>query len=160
MNEVKTQIVLLIPKLRRYARALTQDRESADDLVQDALERALTKIELWQRGTDLRAWLFTVMHNVYVNHVKKNSRAGVHLSIEGTMDELSYPDSQLGTIELQECLTALNRLPMEQREVILLVALEGMSYAQVASVTGVPVGTVMSRLSRARQNIRTLMDRD
>ncbi len=157
MNEIQKQIVALIPKLRRYARALTQDKESADDLVQDALERALTRIELWKRGTDMRAWLFTIMHNVYVNSVKKNSRGGLHIPIDGTMEELSYSDSQIGSIELNECLKALNALPLEQREIIVLVAVEGLSYSQVATVVDVPVGTVMSRLSRARKAIRTLV---
>lgn len=159
MNEVKTQIVVLIPKLRRYARALTQDKERADDLVQDALERALTKVELWKRGTDLRAWLFTVLHNVYINNLKKHHRGGEHVPFEVTMAHEGYADTQLVEVELKECLAAMDRLPLEQREVMILVALEEMSYAQVADVVGAPIGTVMSRLSRARHNIRKLMDR-
>lgn len=160
MNEVKKQIVVLIPKLRRYARALTQDKESADDLVQDALERALTKVELWKRGTDMRAWLFTVLHNVHINNLKKNRRWAENLPIEVATETLSYSDTQLAEIELKDCLNALQLLPIEQREVIILVAIEGMNYTQVATVTDVPIGTVMSRLSRARQSIRRLMDRD
>jgi len=160
MSEIKKQIVVLIPKLRRYARALTQNKESADDLVQDALERALTKSELWKRGTDLRAWLFTVLHNVHINNLQKDRRRGTHFPIEDTMENLSYSDSQLTEIELKDCLGALSLLSIEQREVIVLVAIEEMDYAQVAAVIDAPIGTVMSRLSRARQNIRRLMDRD
>ena len=161
MNETKNQMVHLIPKLRRYARALISDIDRADDLVQDTLTRALSRLELWKPGTDLRAWLFTIMHNVFVNDYKKNSRTGIKVSIteaNEAEETLSYQDSPINAIELNDCIRSLMKLPIEQREVILLVALEGLRYTEVAEVMGVPVGTVMSRLSRGRNAMRVAME--
>jgi RNA polymerase sigma-70 factor (ECF subfamily) len=148
-----------LPALRRYARALTGDPWAADDLVQDTLERACVNWRLWLAGTDLRAWLFTVMHNLFVSQLRQDHRR-VDLVQAADLDELALsveaPQSASGTaMDLQRCLL---RLPPEQREVLLLVTLEDMSYAEVAKVVGVPTGTVMSRLSRARERMRSLMD--
>lgn len=146
-----------IPRLRRYARALTGDAARADDLVQDTLERALTKFGLWRHGSDLRAWLFTVMHNVYVNQeAKRRDRLGVPW--EEAEPELPVAASQDHSLELRDLVTALGRLAPEYREVLLLVGLEGLRYEEVAQVLGVPVGTVMSRLARGRERLRRLMD--
>lgn len=154
-------LVAHIPGLRRYARALTGDAWAADDLVQDTLERACTKWRLWRAGSNLRAWLFTVMHNVYVNQVRRamqQSAAGVAIPVEDIAHELTTPDTNgTDTLDLQRCLL---RLPEDQRVVLLLVTLEDLSYDDVARITGVPVGTVMSRLSRARSRLRTLMGGD
>lgn len=148
-----------IPGLRRYARALTGDAWAADDLVQDTLERACSKWRLWLAGTNLRAWLFTLMHNLFVSQVRVEHRrsALVHaVDLDDVANELQAPAPPLGSaIDLQRCLL---RLPADQRAVLLLVTLEDMSYAEVAKVTGVPIGTVMSRLSRARDRMRELMD--
>ena len=145
-----------IPSLRRYARMLTGDAWAADDLVQDTLERACSKWRLWRAGSNLRAWLFTVMHNVYVNQVRRavrQSAAGVAIPIEDLAIEPATPDTNgTDTIDLQRCLL---RLPENQRVVLLLDTLEDLSYDDVARITGVPVGTVMSRLSRARSRLRT-----
>jgi RNA polymerase sigma-70 factor, ECF subfamily len=150
-----------IPRLRRYALALTGNREAADDLTQDTLERAWRKRALWQPGTDLRAWLFTVMHNVYVNGVR-SARATESLDEEGPAAEavhaLQTGSVAEGDIVVSELRTALASLAAEQREVVLLVGLEQMSYADAATVLAVPIGTVMSRLSRGRERLRLLLD--
>ena len=147
-------IVELIPRLRRYARALAGDRAGADDLVQDTLERAWNKFHLWRPGSDLRAWLFTVMHNVYVNKIR-SARNFVPLDDEA--DEMSVAGTQGAGIEIRDLERALALLPPGQREVLLLVALDDMSYAEVAQVLEIPIGTVMSRLSRAREKLRLSM---
>jgi RNA polymerase sigma factor (sigma-70 family) len=148
------RIVELIPRLRRYARALAGDRARADDLVQDTLERAWNKFHLWRPGSDLRAWLFTVMHNVHVNQIRA-SRDHAMLDDEGA--EMAIAGTQGASLEIRDLERSLALLPAEQREVLLLVALEDMSYAEVASVLGIPIGTVMSRLSRAREKLRAMM---
>lgn len=148
------QVVALVPRLRRYARALIRDRALADDLVQDTLERAWTKLHLYRRGTDLRAWLFTVMHNVYVNQ-RRAEREMVELDA-AEMEDAAGASPGDG-LEIRDLERALQRLPEEQRQVLLLVALEEMSYDEAARTLGVPIGTVMSRLSRARERLRALM---
>jgi len=148
-----------IPAMRRYARALTGDAWAADDLVQDTLERACSKWRLWLAGSDLRAWLFTLMHNLYVSQIRRVVRQGElarPLDLGELDQEPAAPAAPVeSTIDLQRCLL---RLPEEQRVVLLLVTLEDLSYAEVARITGVPVGTVMSRLSRARSRLQELMD--
>jgi RNA polymerase sigma factor (sigma-70 family) len=148
-------IVEHIPRLRRYARALVGDRHSADDLVQDTLERAWNKFHLWRSGSDLRAWLFTVMHNVFVNQVRRARNQN-----EQSMEEVpvvAVRATQGDALELAEVDRLLHALPAEQREVLLLVAVEQMSYDDVSRVLSVPIGTVMSRLSRARERMRVAM---
>jgi RNA polymerase sigma factor (sigma-70 family) len=148
-----------IPSLRRYARALTGDAWTADDLVQDTLERACSKWRLWVAGSDLRAWLFTLMHNIFINQVRRSMRqaaAGVTVNVDDVEGEMAAPDAGTAqALDLQRCLL---RLPEDQRVVLLLVSLEDLSYEEVAKITGVPLGTVMSRLSRARSRLRELMD--
>ena len=144
-----------IPKLRRYAIALLRDRVRADDLVQDTLERALHKFSLFQQGSNLRAWLFTMMHNLYVNQMRNpsNTYQGQPLDGEEFM-AASTTDEAMKTYDLDK---ALQRLSPEQREIILLVGLEQLSYEQTAQVLNVPIGTVMSRLARARERLRQIM---
>ena len=153
-EEFAAQAMQFIPRLRRYARALTGDSSAADDLVQDALERALVKQALWREGTDLRAWLFTVMHNVFVNQVR-SAVANRTVPMDDMTSEL--PQSQ-GTdrLEIRDLDAALRALPEEQRAVVLLVGLEQMTYDEAAKVLDVPIGTVMSRLSRGRERLRRL----
>jgi RNA polymerase sigma-70 factor (ECF subfamily) len=153
MNEAE-HLVELIPRLRRYARALVGDRASADDLVQDTLERAWAKLHLYRRGTDLRAWLFTVMHNVHVNKVRATR---VTDTLEDELPELAQRASQGDALLVRDLDRAIARLPEEQRAVLLLVTLEEMSYEEVARAIGIPIGTVMSRLSRAREKLRMMM---
>jgi RNA polymerase sigma-70 factor, ECF subfamily len=146
-----------IARLRRYARALTRDTVAADDLVQDCLTRALDKLHLWQEGTDLRAWLFTILHNQYVNHVRRAVREGAVVGLSETEPLLTRAPHQGKRLELRDLERAIAKLPEEQRAVILLVGLEGMRYEEVAAVLDVPVGTVRSRLSRGRAALRRLM---
>ena len=145
-------IVEHIPRLRRYARALIGDRYAADDLVQDTLERAWNKFYLWRPGSDLRAWLFAIMHNVFVNQARRR-----RYEIEQPMDELPAVPvraTQSEQLELQDVDRALRNLPAEQREVVLLVVVEQLTYGEVSRALDIPIGTVMSRLSRARERLR------
>jgi RNA polymerase sigma factor (sigma-70 family) len=153
MDEAE-RLVELIPRLRRYARALVGDRSAADDLVQDTLERAWAKLHLYRRGTDLRAWLFTVMHNVHVNKVRA---ARATDPLEDEMPELAQRASQGDALMVRDLDRSISRLPADQRSVLLLVTLEDMSYDEVARTLGIPIGTVMSRLSRARDKLRAMM---
>jgi RNA polymerase sigma-70 factor (ECF subfamily) len=145
-----------IPRLRRYARALTGDLIAADDLVQECLTRALSKLHLWQQGTDLRAWLFTILHNQYVNHVRRTAREGTAVGLSEHEPLLARAPQQGNRLELRDLERAIAKLPRAQRSVILLVGLEGMSYEEVATVLDVPVGTIRSRLSRGREALRRL----
>jgi RNA polymerase sigma-70 factor (ECF subfamily) len=156
VNGRERDFVQHIPRLRRYARALTGDRGRADDLVQDTLERALKKFHLWQPGSDLRAWLFTIMHNVYVNQVRANS-AAVITALDDETVQLAMRATQSDRLEVRDLQVALLRVPEEQREVLLMVGLEQMTYEETAGVLGIPIGTVMSRLSRARERLRGLL---
>lgn len=144
----------MIPRLRRYARALVGDRATADDLVQDTLERAWSKLHLFRQGTDLRAWLFTVMHNVHVNRVRAARQTEV---LDDEMPELIQRAPQGDALLVRDLERAVAALPPAQREVLLLVALEDVSYEEAARVLGIPIGTVMSRLARAREKMRFLM---
>jgi RNA polymerase sigma factor (sigma-70 family) len=146
-----------VPQLRRYARALTGDYSAAEDLVQDTLERAWKRFGLWRSGSNLRAWLFKIMHNIFLNQVRtaphtQNQNAD-HLAPHGWGSRT--PEDRL---ELEDLKKALRRLSNEQREVILLIGLEQLSYDEAAKILGIPIGTVMSRLSRGREQLRTIMN--
>lgn len=160
MPDTYREIEAEIPRLRRYARALTRDVVAADDLVQDCLTRALGKLHLWQRGTDLRAWLFTILHNQYVNYVRHSVREGAVVGLSDTEPLLTHAPQQGPRLELRDLERAIAKLPEEQRSAILLVGFEGMSYEEVAAILDVPVGTVRSRLSRGREALRKLMGSD
>jgi RNA polymerase sigma-70 factor, ECF subfamily len=145
-----------IPRLRRYARALTRDVIRADDLVQNCLTRAIAKQHLWQIGTDLRAWLFTILHNQHVNDVRRSAREGNSVDLSD-VPTLAVASNAIPSLELRDLEVAMGKLAPEQRQVILLVGLEGMAYEEVAAILKVPVGTVRSRLSRGRDQLRRLM---
>jgi RNA polymerase sigma-70 factor, ECF subfamily len=147
-----------IPRLRRYARALTRDPARADDLVQSCLVRAISKEHLWQPGTDLRAWLFTILHNQNVNEVRRAVREGLSVAVEDVAPILTIAANAGAALELRDLERAISALPEEQRQIILLVGLEGMRYEEVATVLNIPIGTVRSRLSRGRETLRRLMD--
>jgi RNA polymerase sigma-70 factor, ECF subfamily len=155
--EIYRSIEAEIPRLRRYARALTRDAVASDDLVQDCLARALGKLHLWQEGTDLRAWLFTILHNQYVNQVRRAIREGAPVGLSETEPMLTQAPHQGKRLELRDLERALAKLPEEQRSVILLVGLEGMRYEEVAEILDVPIGTVRSRLSRGRETLRRMI---
>jgi RNA polymerase sigma-70 factor (ECF subfamily) len=150
MSEVREQIREQIPALRRYARALMRDRDGADDLVQDTLLRAINAEHQWQPGTNLRAWLFTILHNVYVGDRRKLARRPSVVPIDSEEWRLEAPSNQMSNVELGELDRAIALLPEHQRITLLLVGLQGMAYEEVAKIMDVPLGTVRSRLSRAR----------
>ncbi len=146
-----------LPRLRRYARALTGEREGADDLVQDTLERAWQKRDSWKRGTDMRPWLFAIMHNLHADQRRKPALNTVELELEQA-ETIAAPAPATDQGLALDLEAALQALPAEQREVLLLVVLEEMRYEDVAVTLGIPTGTVMSRLSRARERLRHAMD--
>src|ERR1051326_6927065 len=158
MNDFARLLEAEIPRLRRYARALTRDVSRADDLVQSCLTRAVAKQHLWEPGTDLRAWLFTILHNQHVNDVRRSVREGVSVAVEDMAPVLTVQPSAVAVLQLRDLEAAIGKLPVEQRQGILLVGGEGMGYEECAAILGVPVGTVRSRLSRGRDQLRRLMD--
>ncbi|MTV40311.1 RNA polymerase sigma factor [Duganella radicis] len=155
MQSDSQRLLDCIPRLRRYARALLGAGADADDLVQDTVARGWDKLSSWRQGSDMRAWLFGIMHNLHTDNVRRAHPAMVAL------DEAlpaSQADAATGRLALRDMDAALRQLPPEQREVLLLVALEEMSYEEVAAVLHIPAGTVMSRLSRGRERLRLLME--
>ena len=158
-NKIESVLVGQIPYLRRYARALTRNAADADDLVQTALMRGIVNMDRFEQGTNLRAWLLTIMHNVFIDGVRKAKRArDADESAESMMSGLYTRPNQVESLQLGDLQQAMERLPEEQRTTLILVALEDMSYEEAAKVTGVPVGTVRSRLSRARHALIRLVD--
>jgi RNA polymerase sigma-70 factor (ECF subfamily) len=142
-----------IPALRRYARALTRDAETADDLVQDTLVRALRSEHLFHGG-EARVWLYTILTNLNRNRLRSLSRRPTLISIdENDAADMAGPEAGSRDIE-----RALDGLAADQRHALLLVVLEGLTYREVAEVQGVPIGTVMSRLARARVQIKAYLD--
>jgi RNA polymerase sigma-70 factor (ECF subfamily) len=153
------ELLAAIPRLRRYARVLIGNPTRADDLVRDTLVRAWAKRRLWRAGSDLRAWLFAVMHNVYVNQriLARHEAGNVSLDaghVDGEALQLGQPGNQQQRVEVREIVQLMERPPVAQREVLALAALEEMRYDEIAVALAVPVGTVMSRLSRARETLR------
>ena len=155
------ELVAAIPRLRRYARVLTGEASRADDLVQDTLARAWEKRRLWRSGSDLRAWLFTIMHNVHVNQLALARRDAANVSIDADPGNLAWQlpvrATQVDRIELLELVQKIGQLSPDQREVLLLAAVEELRYDEIAGVLSIPIGTVMSRLSRARDKLRRLI---
>ena len=144
-----------MPALRRYARALTRNADLADDLVQDCLERAIAKRGLFRPSGPVRAWLFTILLNLYRNGLRSTHRRGETVDIS-SIPEPSTPAPQPGHIALAEMARAIDTLPLEQKEALLLIALEGLAYQEAADILKIPVGTLMSRLGRARAALRLL----
>jgi len=156
-----SDLVAALPRLRRYARVLTGDVHRADDLVQDTLARAWDRRRLWRAGSDLRAWLFTIMHNVHVNQILLRRPERSHVSLDADDGqaagfELAVRATQSDHVEVNEVLAQIGRMPVEQREVLMLAAVEELQYHQIARLLGVPIGTVMSRLSSARERLRRM----
>jgi RNA polymerase sigma-70 factor, ECF subfamily len=155
-QDLHAQIEALIPRLRRYARVMVHDPVAADDLVQDCLARALAKIHLWERGTDLRAWLFTILHNQFVSLGRRAARERDSLELQKFASSPAQSPNQIERLELRDLKRAIAKLSDEQRSAILLVGLEGMGYDQAAAVLNLPAGTVRSRVSRGRETLRIL----
>lgn len=146
-----------VAALRRYALVLVGDPHEADDLVQEALSRVLAQLRTWRPVRDLRAYMFTTLHNVFVDASRRQRLRRGEVPLDAALAELWHPPSQTKRLEFRDLVVALGKLPAPQREVVLLIGLEGMSYLEAAQVLGVPVGTVMSRLSRGRETLRQLM---
>ena len=148
----------LIPALRRYARALLRDRAAADDLLQDCLERAITRWHQRRADGDARTWLFAILHNLAISRLRQAVRRGPHVALDETDESVTaQPPTQEDGLHHREVLRALETLPEDQRGVLLLVSVEDLSYAEAARVLDIPVGTVMSRLSRAREKLSRAM---
>lgn len=158
MDGIAAHLDAHVPALRRYAWALLRDREAADDLVQDCLERAVSRWALRRHEGDLRAWLFAILHNLFVDGLRRRRREGLRVDLDHAAhlaDPGMDPESRA---VLRDVLEGLDRLPPDQKAVLLLVAVEDLSYEAAARVLGVPIGTVMSRLSRARERLRGLVN--
>jgi RNA polymerase sigma-70 factor, ECF subfamily len=156
MDELQRLIACEIPHLRRYALALLRDSDAVDDLVQDCLERALRKCQLWQQQGSIRSWLFRMLYHIFLNSKKtrqRESRAVPLEAIESTMAESARQEQY---IECRDIAAALAQLPAQQYAAIMMIALEGMSYEEAAWLLGIPVGTLRSRLFRGRETLRTL----
>ena len=157
MHDASASLIACIPRLRRYARALLGGRADADDLVQDTVERGWDKLASWRRGSDMRPWLFGIMHNLHVDSQRRPALATEALDDELPPAASVAGDAAMHRLALRDMDRALQQLPPEQRAVLLLVALEEMTYDEVAAALQIPLGTVMSRLSRARERLRLLM---
>jgi RNA polymerase sigma-70 factor (ECF subfamily) len=159
MAEFRTQLAAELPMLRRFARALTGDPALADDLVQDCVERALVKSHLYDPSRPLRTWLYAVLRNLYISGLRRSGRSTIVKAVEELVDgEDSVPPEQEHGLSAGSITEALDRLSPQHREVIVLVGLEEMSYRDVSEILGVPLGTVMSRLSRAREHLRQMLE--
>lgn len=156
MSEFLDEIEASVPALRRYARALTRNPERADDLVQDCIERAIRKRLLWRPTGQVKSWLFRILLNLYRNELRVARRRGEHIAVEAMLVEPAVAPAQPGRIALVEVARAIDTLGDDQREALLLVVLDGMSYAEAADAIGVPIGTLMSRLGRARATLKTM----
>lgn len=155
----KAAVLAEIPRLRRYARALLRDGDHADDLVQDCLERALRRLDNWMEGESPRRWLFTIMHNLFVDQMRRSGRRGeaAMLPLEHS-EALATPAEQAAVVGAREVLEALQAISPDRRAALLAVAVEGFSYAEAAAMLGVPAGTLMSRVARGREELRALLD--
>ncbi|MFN4090997.1 MAG: sigma-70 family RNA polymerase sigma factor [Alphaproteobacteria bacterium] len=158
-GELRQTLHLHVTRLRRYARALVRDADQAEDLVQECLTVALSQAHRWTPGTDLRAWLFTILHNLHIGGLRKRLRQAEHVDLESVMHLLPEEPAQSMRLEWLEALWAFEQLEPEHREVLLLTAVEGFRYQETADILGVPLGTVMSRLSRARHRMRDVLAR-
>ncbi|WER50123.1 sigma-70 family RNA polymerase sigma factor [Cupriavidus sp. WKF15] len=148
----------MIPALRRYARALLREQDSADDLVQDCLEKVITYWDSRRGHGDTRSWVFAILHNLAMTALRRAGSRSLHIAIEDVAESLSARATQEDGLHYRDLMSALDTLPAEQRSVLLLVSVEDMSYADAARVLDIPIGTVMSRLSRARERLLKIME--
>ncbi|MCC7427872.1 MAG: sigma-70 family RNA polymerase sigma factor [Alphaproteobacteria bacterium] len=149
-----------IPRLRRFARVLARDPDRADDLVQEALTRAISRIETFQPGTSMRAWLFTIVHNTHISAARRHARSPISEVTDLDLVPAPVAPRQESGLAMRDLASAFAALPENQQQVMMLVAVEGMDYADAARVLEVPVGTVRSRLSRARDALRAALGED
>ena len=158
-DPVRDGLVELLPRLRRFARTLTGHPQDADDLVQIAVERALTRSEQWQRDTRLDSWMFGIVRNAWIDEVRSRQRRGRLFAPEESGLNVGAPGA--GTeVEILAVQSALAQLPEEQRTAVSLVLIEGLSYKEAAAVMGVPIGTLTSRLARGRDALQATLSAD
>ncbi|MCJ8052844.1 RNA polymerase sigma factor [Shinella curvata] len=158
MPTVPERLVAFLPNLRRFAISLCRSRELADDLVQTACERAILAADSFAPDSRFDAWMFRILRNLWIDHLRRQKTAGPHDDIDEALD-VSVPSGEAATharMDLAGVTAALQKLPAEQREVLVLVCVEDMSYRDAAEVLAIPIGTVMSRLARARKNLMEL----
>ena len=156
MADFNLEMTRTIPQLRRYARALVKSVDSADDLVQDCLERACSRKQLWDESKPIRPWLFTILHNVYANNARRFHHSPALVSIDH-IEESAMPSNGVD-MSLKDLRKGLDMLSDEHRQILLLVGLEQLSYKEAAEILGIPLGTVMSRIARARKNLHQFMN--
>lgn len=154
MSQFQEMIVTLIPPLRRYARSLARDADRADDLVQDCLARAISRERLWEPDTNLKAWLFTILRNIFLNEIRRSARSPVHDETQMPQASLAVAGSQESRMQMRDLQRAFDGLGEAHKEILMLVVVEGFSYEDAADVLSISVGTVRSRLSRARTELR------
>ena len=155
MNDRQKAILAEIPRLRRYARSLMREPDRADDLVQDCLERAFARMTNWQTGDNPRRWLFTIMHNIFIDQVRKEQRRGEIVPLSELESGLAKVKAeQHDKLVARDVIDALQRIDPDRRAALMLVAVEGFSYAEAAEILQVPAGTVMSRIARGRNELR------
>ena len=157
---IAEELVLHVTSLRRYALLLVGNPTDADDIVQETLTRVLARSRGWSGIEDTRAYLFSTLHNVFVDSTRREKRMPSDFLSEEMLASLISPANQQKRLELRDTIIALAKLPVEQREVVLLVGLEGLSYLETAKALDIPLGTVMSRLSRGREALRAMTNRD
>src|ERR1700686_3653589 len=157
MADMAHLIEPVIPSLRRYARTFVREPAAADDLVQDTLERAISRWHLRRSDADARTWLFTILHNLAVNHLRRTARRGREIPLDDAGEsDVGVPSTQEDALRRDDILGAVGQLPDDQRSVLLLVSIEDVSYAEAARILNIPIGTVMSRLARARAQLLKL----
>lgn len=158
MGEIAALLEPHIPALRRYAWALVRDHEAADDLVQDCMERAVARWALRRQTGDVKAWLFAIQHNLFVDGLRRKRREAIRADMDALSEVAAFGVEQEDRAAVRDILACLDTLPVEQKSVILLIGVEDLSYDEAARVLGVPIGTVMSRLSRGRERMRRLLE--
>lgn len=158
MDETAVLLEQHIPALRRYAFALVRQHDAADDLVQDCLERAIGRWHLRRRDGDLKAWLLTILRNQFINTYRQRRRRGIHFAWEDVAEPPTTDGAPDSSTAVRDILAGLDSLPEDQKSVVLLVGVEDLSYDEAARVLGLPVGTVMSRLSRGREKLREYLE--
>lgn len=159
MAEMAELIEPVIPGLRRYARTFVRDAAAADDLVQDTLERAISRWHQRRPDGNARTWLFTILHNLAINHLRRTARRGRELPLDDAHEfEMAVSSTQEDALRQADILAAVGQLPEEQRSILLLISVEDVSYADAARILDIPIGTVMSRLARARARLAKLVE--
>ena len=159
-DEIRDRMVAVLPRLRRFAYALTGSTEQGDDLVQDACLRALSRVDLWQPGTRLDSWMYRIAQNIWLDRLRANKVRGEIVGID-VMEAVAGSDGRAvaeSELTLQAVAAAMAQLPAEQRAMVALVCIEGASYKEAAEISGVPLGTVMSRLARARRTLNAILN--